>query len=57
VVSTNPTELPNGYNSSHMKKSIPAGGKIMYMDCHVEWRNFQDMQMWGQWSNSRNNWF
>jgi prepilin-type N-terminal cleavage/methylation domain-containing protein len=57
VVSTNPGELPNGYNSSHMKKNIPAGGKIMFMDSHVEWRNFQDMQMWGQWSNSRNNWF
>jgi prepilin-type N-terminal cleavage/methylation domain-containing protein len=57
VVSTNPTELPGGYNSSHMKKGVPAGGEIMFMDTHVEWRNFQDMQMWGQWSNSRNVWF
>jgi prepilin-type N-terminal cleavage/methylation domain-containing protein len=57
VVSTNPTELPNGYTSSHMKKKNPAGGAIMFMDTHVEWRNFQNMQMWGQWSNSRNNWF
>ena len=57
VVSTNPTELPNGYNSSHMKKGLPAGGGVMFMDTHVEWRKFQDMQMWGQWSNSRNNWF
>ena len=57
VVSTNPTELPNGYNSSHMKKNIPAGGTILFMDTHVEWRNFQDMQMWGQWSNNRNIWF
>jgi prepilin-type N-terminal cleavage/methylation domain-containing protein len=57
VVSTNPTELPNGYKSSHMKKNVPAGGTIMFMDTHVEWRNFQNMQMWGQWSNSRNIWF
>jgi prepilin-type N-terminal cleavage/methylation domain-containing protein len=57
VVSTNPTELPRGYNASHMKKSVPAGGTIMFMDSHVEWRNFQAMQMWGQWSNSRNVWF
>lgn len=57
VVSTNPGELPSGYSSSHMKKSIPAGGTIMFMDSHVEWRTFSAMQMWGKWSNSRNNWF
>jgi prepilin-type N-terminal cleavage/methylation domain-containing protein len=57
VVSTNPTELPNGYNSSHMKKNIPAGGTIMFMDSHVEWRDFRAMAMWGTWSNSRNVWF
>ena len=57
VVSTNPTELPNGYQSNHMKKSVPAGGMIMYMDSHAEWRGFNAMQMWGQWSNSRNVWF
>jgi prepilin-type N-terminal cleavage/methylation domain-containing protein len=57
VISTNPTELPQGYNSSHMKKNVPAGGDILFVDCHAEWRRFQDMQMWGQWSNSRNNWF
>ena len=57
VVSTNPTELPNGYNANHMSKNIPSGGNIMFMDTHVEWRRFGDMQMWGQWSNSRNIWF
>ena len=57
VVSTNPTELPSGYNSSHMKKNVPAGGTIMYMDSHAEWRDFRAMAMWGQWSNGRNNWF
>src|SRR3569833_222215 len=57
VVSTNPTELPGGYQSSHMKKNIPAGGTVMFMDSHAEWRDFREMKMWGQWSNSRNNWF
>jgi prepilin-type N-terminal cleavage/methylation domain-containing protein/prepilin-type processing-associated H-X9-DG protein len=62
VTSTNPSELPGGYNSSHMSKNIPGGGNIMFMDCHVEWRRFRDMQMWGKWSNGggpnpRNNWF
>lgn len=57
VTSTNPNELPNGYNASHMGKGIPAGGNILFMDCHAEWRAFHDMKMWGQWSNSRNIWF
>ncbi|HXS69498.1 MAG TPA: DUF1559 domain-containing protein [Candidatus Polarisedimenticolia bacterium] len=57
VVSSNPQELPQGYSSSHMKKNLPAGGDILFMDCHAEWRRFQDMKMWGQWSQSRNNWF
>jgi prepilin-type N-terminal cleavage/methylation domain-containing protein len=57
VTSTNPTELPNGYNASHMGKGLPEGGEIMFMDCHVEWRRFQEMQMWGKWSNARNVWF
>jgi prepilin-type N-terminal cleavage/methylation domain-containing protein/prepilin-type processing-associated H-X9-DG protein len=57
VISSNPTELPSGYNASHMKKNIPSGGNILFMDCHAEWRPFQNMQCWGQWSTSRNNWF
>ena len=57
VVSTNPAELPGGYNASHMGKNLPAGGDILFMDGHVEWRRFQAMQLWGQWSNSRNIWF
>jgi len=57
VVSTNPTELPTGYNGSHMGKGAPAGGNIMFMDGHAEWRRFVDMQMWGKWSNGRNIWF
>jgi len=57
VVSTNPTELPTGYNGSHMSKALPSGGNILFMDCHVEWRKFRDMKAWGQWSNNRWNWF
>ena len=57
VFTTNPQELPQGYTSSHMNRSIPAGGNIVFMDGHVEWRAFRNMQMWGQWSNARNNWF
>ena len=57
VASTNPSELPTGYNASHMNGKLPAGGNILFMDAHVEWRNFRDMSMWGQWSNGRNNWF
>jgi len=49
--------LTDGYSSSHMNKKLPAGGNIMFMDCHVEWRPFQNMQLWGIWSNSRNNWY
>jgi prepilin-type N-terminal cleavage/methylation domain-containing protein len=57
VPSTNPGELTDGYSSNHMNKKVPAGGNIMFMDCHVEWRPFQNMQLWGVWSNSRNNWY
>jgi prepilin-type N-terminal cleavage/methylation domain-containing protein len=57
VYTVNPTELPNGYNSSHMAKNLPGGGNILFMDEHVDWRRFRDMKAWGQWSNSRWNWF
>jgi prepilin-type N-terminal cleavage/methylation domain-containing protein/prepilin-type processing-associated H-X9-DG protein len=57
VYTSNPTELPRGYNASHMGKKLPAGSNILFMDNHVEWRRFQDMQCWGHWSNSRNMWF
>ena len=57
IPSTNPGELTDGYTSNHMGKSLPQGGDIMFMDGHVEWRPFQNMQLWGIWSNSRNNWF
>lgn len=62
VVTSNPTELTK-YHANHMNKNIPAGGNILFMDCHAEWRNFKLMQMWAQWTTgpggtgTRNNWF
>ncbi len=57
VYTVNPTELPNGYNSSHMARSVPGGGNILFMDQHIGWRRFKEMKAWGQWTNSRWNWF
>jgi prepilin-type processing-associated H-X9-DG protein len=57
VYTSNPTELPKGYNASHMAGKMPAGGNILFMDNHVEWRKFREMQCWGNWSNNRHMWF
>jgi prepilin-type N-terminal cleavage/methylation domain-containing protein len=57
VYTSNPAELPKGYNSSHMTGSVPAGGNILYTDCHVGWRRFLDMKAWGTWNHNRREWF
>ncbi len=57
VFTSNLQELPQKYRSNHMSGGVPAGGNILFMDCHVEWRSFKFMQMWGAWSNQRNHWF
>ncbi|HXU76477.1 MAG TPA: prepilin-type N-terminal cleavage/methylation domain-containing protein [Methylomirabilota bacterium] len=57
VYTVNPTELPKGFNSSHMGTRFPAGGNILFMDQHISWRRFQAMKAWGQWSNNRWAWF
>jgi prepilin-type N-terminal cleavage/methylation domain-containing protein len=31
------------HRSAHMEKSQPAGGNILFKDCHVEWRKFKQM--------------
>src|SRR5581483_1035809 len=52
--------LLNGkMNSSHMAKSLPAGGNILYMDGHADWRKFTDMHdpAWMQWQNVKYFWF
>ena len=57
VNTANPTELPKGYNSSHMSGPKPAGGNALFQDNHVSWRNFNKTKSWGQWVNSRWFWF
>ena len=60
VYSSNPTELPLGYNSSHMAGGRPAGGNILFMDNHAAWRRFQEMKAWCHWSSGGHNryeWF
>jgi prepilin-type N-terminal cleavage/methylation domain-containing protein len=59
-VSSNMSELSaTGMNSNHMKKTTAAGANILFMDCHIEWRNLREMHQpaWGSWSNNRWNWF
>jgi hypothetical protein len=31
------------HRSAHMEKYQPAGGNILYKDCHVAWRPFKQM--------------
>lgn len=57
VYTANPTDLPAGFNSSHMSGSLPGGGNIMYLDSHVAWRPFKNMKAWGTWNNGRYEWF
>lgn len=57
VFTSNPAELPKGYNSNHMAGNKPAGVKILFLDNHVGWRPFRDMKAWGAWNNSRYEWF
>jgi prepilin-type N-terminal cleavage/methylation domain-containing protein len=58
VYTDNPTELPKGFNSSHMGSgTIPAGGNILFQDSHTAWRNFRLMQVRYKWSNNRNFWW
>ena len=57
VYTSNPAELPLGYNSSHMAGGLPGGGNILFLDNHVAWRRFLEMKAWGAWSNNRYEWF
>ena len=57
VYTSNPTELPKGYNSSHMATGVPAGGNILFPDHHVAWRRFREMKAWGTWNHNRREWF
>jgi prepilin-type processing-associated H-X9-DG protein len=33
------------HSTSHMNGKRPAGGNILFLDCHVSWRNFPQMQI------------
>ena len=33
------------HSTSHMNGNRPAGGNILFLDCHVNWRNFREMQI------------
>jgi len=59
VLTTNPTELPNGFNASHLTGNTPSGSNILFEDGHVTWRRFKDMNAtaWGKWSSGRYMWF
>ena len=58
VYTDNPTELPKGFNSSHMGNSkSPSGGNMLFQDSHISWRNFRFMQVRYKWTNSRNFWW
>jgi prepilin-type N-terminal cleavage/methylation domain-containing protein len=58
VHTDNPTELPQGFNSSHMgTRTVPAGGNILFQDLHTSWRGFNKMQVWYNWTNNRRFWW
>jgi prepilin-type N-terminal cleavage/methylation domain-containing protein len=58
VFTSNPGIIPQGYNSTHMGTgSRPAGGNILFQDMHVEWRKFNTMRIYVDWSNNRHWWW
>jgi prepilin-type N-terminal cleavage/methylation domain-containing protein len=57
VTTSNPDIAPNGFNTSHMSKQVPAGGDILFQDNHVAWRRFSQTQIWLDWTLNRHFWF
>ncbi len=57
VTTSNPQIIVNGFNTSHMAKHIPAGGNILFQDGHASWRKYSAMQVWLDWTLSRQFWF
>jgi prepilin-type N-terminal cleavage/methylation domain-containing protein/prepilin-type processing-associated H-X9-DG protein len=57
VYTSNPNDLPKGFNSSHMGTGMPTGGNILFLDGHVTWRRFVNMRAWGTWNHNRYEWF
>ncbi|HEY4417256.1 MAG TPA: DUF1559 domain-containing protein [Verrucomicrobiae bacterium] len=59
VISLATPPLANGYSSNHMRGNQPGGANILFMDAHVDWRQFRAMHVpaWVTWSNGRYFWF
>jgi hypothetical protein len=58
VYTSNPHIIPRGYNSSHMATaSRPAGANILFQDIHADWRGFNKMKIYVDWSNNRHWWW
>lgn len=36
---------PKAHRSAHLQRELPAGGNVLFMDSHVEWRPFQQMRV------------
>ncbi|HSU53243.1 MAG TPA: prepilin-type N-terminal cleavage/methylation domain-containing protein [Candidatus Dormibacteraeota bacterium] len=50
---SNPQELPNGYNTSHLNSNKkPAGANLLFQDNHVAWRNFRQLTCKYDWRGS-----
>ena len=47
-----------GYNSNHLTGhgSVPAGGNILFMDSHVDWRTYRNMTAEAEWT-SKTYWY
>ena len=39
---------PVHHTSAHMDHGQPAGGNVLFLDAHVEWRNFKKMRLISQ---------
>lgn len=52
VASTASVLQAKGYTSNHMRGGSPAGSNILFMDAHVDWRQFKNMRVpaWVTWN-------
>ena len=51
------SNLFTGFQTSHTLGTAPQGGNILFLDGHVAWRPFSQMNWVVGWSNSRYFWF
>jgi prepilin-type processing-associated H-X9-DG protein len=51
---THPDIFKSGYSWAHMENATkPAGGNILYQDCHVAWRRFGEMKKQSLWRSGQ----